>query len=71
MATSRHHLWWCQKNYTTPTERKFRNLPCNVVELDFNTHKLIHLHYEPPNKPTHTDMVVAIQRHRNHECGCF
>lgn len=71
MATSRHHLWWPRREYKSPTQRHFRNLPCMVVEIDVETHKLIHAYNEPPIMPSHTEMTVAIERHKARECECF
>lgn len=75
MATSRrrnrHHLWWPRTAYTTPTERRFRSLSCGVIEMDIEMHRLFHAMSEPPTKPSHDEMVVAIERHKAKECGCY
>lgn len=75
MATSRrcnvHHWWFPKKDYTLPTERRFRELPCQKVRLDITTHDLLHAHSEPPEKPTHAEMTTMILRHQHRECGCY
>lgn len=71
MPTNRHHLWWPRKEYETSLARKFRNLPCNVVEIDVNVHKEIHAHQKPPLKPSHTRMQEQVDSHKARVCGCY
>lgn len=67
---NRHHLWYPRRDYKTALERKFRNLPCNIVELSVPIHNMIHAYCEPPKKPPANDMRAALQRHTERKCGC-
>lgn len=67
----KHHLFWPRRNYKGKYERRFRNLPCNVVLLDEQIHSLLHTLQRPPGKPTHNEMLEAIHRHENQLCGCY
>lgn len=69
--TNRHHLYWPKRDYRSPTEKAFRSLPCNIVEMNVNDHRILHLVMEPPTKPTFVEMTVAIQRHKSLTCGCI
>lgn len=70
MHTSKHHLWWPRRDYKTDIERRFRGLPCNVVELQHDTHLLIHEYQEPPTKPLPMEMARAIRHHDQGRCPC-
>lgn len=69
-ATNNHHLWYPRAWYKTPLERQFRNLPCNVVELQIPVHNLLHLCSQPPTKPLEDEMYAAIRRHNFGRCPC-
>ena len=66
-----HHLIYPRKDYTTSLERKFRSLPCFIIEIDKEVHSLLHAISEPPTKPTVADMREAIRRHTLKDCGCY
>lgn len=68
---NRHHIWYPRRDYKTPTERAFRSLPCFIVWLDVEAHKLLHVHQRPPSKPKHDEMVAAIDRHKQQACACY
>lgn len=68
--TDRHHIWFPRREYTTPLERRFRQLPCNIIRMDAQAHKLLHLNMQPPRKPARDDMLTAIERHDRGLCGC-
>jgi hypothetical protein len=70
MAKNRHHIWWPKKDYQSGIEKRFRELPCNVVWIDSIVHTLLHQYTKPPIKPTHHDMCEAINRHRQNVCSC-
>ena len=57
----KHHLFWERKRYTTNLEIAFRELPEHIVEVDAETHSLIHKYQQPPEKPTVEDMRKAIE----------
>lgn len=60
-----HHKWFPRHEYTTPTEKKFRNLECNVVRgICRCMHDLEHLK-RPPRKPTLEVMRQAIENARS------
>lgn len=59
-----HHTQWPRDEYTTPTEKKFRRLECNVVRgICRCMHDLEHLK-KPPKKPTLDIMRQAIENAR-------
>ena len=60
---SLHHVYWPRRNYTTPLEKRFRNLPENKELLPRCEHDELHATTEPPEKPSHAFMesVVYIQ----------
>jgi len=68
---NRHHLYFPRKNYRTPLERAFRNLPCHIVWLDVEAHRLLHVYSKPPTKPRRQDMELALDRHRHQSCSCY
>lgn len=64
-----HHKFWPRDEYTTPTEKKFRNLECNIVRgICRCLHDLEHLK-KPPKKPTLNIMREAIEAERNNRNG--
>jgi hypothetical protein len=69
-SVNRHHLWWPSSRYSTPLEKEFRELPCNVFELQVEIHQLIHYLSEPPEKPLIRDMLKAIRNHQAGRCPC-
>ena len=69
MAT-RHHLVWPKHWYLTETEKMYRQLPCNIVQLGEEVHKLLHTHGFSPRKPPIGEMKEAINRYIDGDCGC-
>ena len=65
---TKHHCWYPRRDYTTALERKFRNLPCNIVLLEDDIHRLLHEYQEPPRKPSAKEMRQAIEQHRRLPC---
>lgn len=65
-----HHIFHPRADYRTPTEKRFRRLPCNVVQIDKITHRLLHQYTKPPQKPPVDVMVQAIRRHEQGDCSC-
>lgn len=58
-----HHIWWPRTEFTTPTEKKFRNLECNIVRgICRCLHDLEHLK-DPPEKPSTEFMRQAVYSH--------
>lgn len=71
MTKNRHHIWFPRSAYTTPLERKFRGLACQIVQLDMQAHCLLHMYGTPPDKPSRKDMEAAVERHNDRRCGCW
>lgn len=71
VGLSKHHLFWPRRDYHTRTEKFFRSLPCQIVLLDDFTHRMLHRHTEPPSKPSHEEMLNAIERHSLGQCRCI
>lgn len=67
---SRHHLFWPRRDYKTPLQKKFRNLPCNIVLLEIDEHTELHRTTPPPKMPERSAMQLAIERHGRGECKC-
>lgn len=67
---SKHHLWYPRRDYQTRLEKTFRALQCQIVLLDDHTHRSVHRHSEPPHKPSHEEMVAALERHAQGVCKC-
>lgn len=64
-----HHKCWPASEYTTPTEKKYRNLEVNIVRgMCRCLHNLEHLK-KPPKKPTLMVMIEAIEAERNNRNG--
>lgn len=58
-----HHKFWPGSEYTTPVEKKFRNLECNIVRgICRCMHELEHLK-KPPKKPTVPEMRQEVYGH--------
>ena len=70
MGRNRHHVWWPRKDYKSEVEKKFRNLPCNILWIDEMAHRLLHIYTEPPRKPKVSDMWQAINLHKKGLCSC-
>lgn len=68
---NRHHLWWPRRDYQTKLERKFRQLPCNIVRMDARVHAILHLVQAPPRKPPVSFMREQVDRHKSKSCACF
>lgn len=66
--TDRHHIFWPRRNYTTPLEKAFRNLPCNVIRLPVGEHRLIHATQSAPAKPSHHEIASLVNLHRDGNC---
>ena len=54
-----HHLYWPKPDYTTHTEKAFRELPENKVPLPRCLHDLEHLQ-APPDKPDLIAMKIML-----------
>jgi hypothetical protein len=60
-----HHEYWPASEYTTPTEKKFRQLEGNIVRgMCRCLHNLEHLK-KPPKKPMLETMREALEAERN------
>lgn len=55
-----HHLYYPRRDYTSPVERDFRELPENKVQLCMAEHDLLHQIEQPPVKPSRDEMLLAI-----------
>ena len=70
MGKNRHHCFWPRKDYKSEVEKKFRNLPCNIVWIDEMAHRLLHICSEPPRKPSIHEMHQAVHNHNKGLCSC-
>lgn len=57
-----HHRWWPKRDYKTPLEKAFRELPENKVRMRVDDHRKLHATTEPPKKPSIESMRLAVQR---------
>jgi len=55
-----HHIFYPKRDYQTPVEKDFRELPENKVALCMVEHEEIHRTERPPQKPDRDEMLVAI-----------
>ncbi len=46
-----HHVFFERKNYTTPIERRVRNLGAFIIRGNAVDHQNMHLYVPPPPKP--------------------
>lgn len=46
-----HHVFWEKKSYTTPIERRVRNMGCFVIRMNITAHQELHANVSPPPKP--------------------
>lgn len=58
--TNVHHKMWPKRDYTTPIEREFRELPENKERMCMQEHDLLHQTERPPQKPDRETMLLAI-----------
>lgn len=61
-SSDEHHLMWPKRNYQSPLERQFRELPENKEQTCRWEHDEIHQFDHPPKKPTAEAMISAIAR---------
>jgi len=59
-----HHIFWPRRAYKTPLEQRFRNLPCNKVTIEVESHDILHRFTQPPNKPTIEYMEYMVAKNR-------
>jgi len=60
----KHHTYWPRREYTTPVEKRFRNLGANVVQMCMAEHQELHFQEQPPDKPSREIMLNAIREQR-------
>lgn len=58
--TNTHHLYYSKRDYTTPVEREFRELPENKVAMCMSEHDDLHRTERPPLKPDRDFMLNTI-----------
>jgi len=71
LGTNIHHIFFPARDYKSGISKIFRSLKCNTVELDVETHRLLHAMSEPPRKPSVENMAIVIQKHNRKECRCY
>ena len=59
---TRHHLYWPARDYTSPVEHAFRNLPENIQMESRCDHDEIHRTELPPKKPQIEQMLRALSQ---------
>lgn len=57
-----HHLYYPARDYTTPLEKEFRQLPENRQQTCRWEHELIHLEDPAPRKPKAEQMIQALSQ---------
>lgn len=57
----KHHKYWPSNEYTTRTEKQFRQLEVNKVTICRWLHNTIHAVALPPEQPTVSEMRKAIR----------
>lgn len=60
-----HHLFFPRRAYTTPTEKQFRELDENKVQICRALHDEEHALWEIPDKPDFQLMKLAVLEERN------
>jgi hypothetical protein len=60
-----HHLYYPRRDYTTPTEKRFRELEENKVHICRDLHDTEHAVFEIPEKPDVEIMQMAVTEERN------
>lgn len=58
--SSIHHEYWPRRDYSTPTEKRFRELDDNKISLPRCVHDDLHAVSEIPAKPSVEEMLGAI-----------
>lgn len=61
---TRHHAYWPRREYTTPVEKRFRNLAVNVGMVCMAEHQELHMTTPAPDKPSREEMLDVIRRQR-------
>jgi len=56
-----HHVWFNRRRYTSPLDKKFRNLGGFVLPTLIPPHKELHAEVPPPPKPHPSLMRATIQ----------
>lgn len=55
-----HHKLWPRNRYKTDVEKQFRQLPQNKEDMCMDEHRELHATTPPPPKPSHAEMLLAI-----------
>ena len=59
--TNIHHEYYPARDYKTPVEKEFVELPQNKTEMCMAEHDERHNTERPPVKPSRDEMLLAIQ----------
>lgn len=59
-----HHLYYEARHYQTKTEKDFRELDVNKIQLCRAVHDAIHASGYMPEKPAREDMIAALDGDR-------
>lgn len=62
-----HHLVYPAREYQTPVEYAYRDMPENKVRLSRCDHDEVHRNEFPPEKPSLLEMLNALNRSQEHE----
>jgi len=55
-----HHIYYPRRDYKTKTQKKFRELRCNKIYLDHETHVQIHRQRRASEMPTREQMLQRL-----------
>lgn len=61
-----HHLYWPRREYSTPVEEAFRELPENKERLSRCDHDELHRNEFPPIKPNLLQMLQALNKEQEY-----
>lgn len=56
------HEYWPSRQYRTPLEKEFRELPENKRQICRDLHNERHATESPPEKPSRREMISAVQQ---------
>jgi len=45
-----HHVFWTRKEYTTPIQRRVRNMGAYIIRVNIDNHQELHANLLPPPK---------------------
>lgn len=66
VAYDRHHIFWEKRRYTTPIEKRVRNMGAFIIRMNLVDHRELHANTFPPPKlaqEEYHDLYNFMQEH--------